>query len=499
MRPVEAQNYIRGQWREAANGQRFDSINPADMREIVGTAPRSSAEDVNAACEAAAEAFDAWRRTSRVKRGEYIDTFAQLIKRDLEALSELCTKECGKHINEGRADVVEALHMAQYVAGLARLPYGNLISSEIADKDAYVLRKPKGVVAAITPWNFPVAIPLWLLLPSLLEGNTVILKPSEDTPICAHRLMELFVEAKFPPGVVNIVHGTGEEAGDPLVKNAHVNVVLFTGSYAVGHYIEKTCAELRKFCAVEMGGKNAVIVLEDANMDIAVPAGVLSAFKTSGQRCVSSNRLIVHESRVPEFTERFVGATKRLRVGDGFDPDVFMGPLINEDGVNKFMHHNQKAQEEGAEVLVGGGRLTEGELRHGNFVSPFVYRLRHSHGSFALREEAFSPHTAIIPVGSLQEAVDVYNDTKYGLSCAVITESYRNWRYVRDNCDFGVGYVNLPSIGAEVHLPFGGVKASGNGHPSAAGLFDAVSHKVGFTVNHANEILLAQGLSAKVE
>ncbi|MFQ3610568.1 MAG: aldehyde dehydrogenase family protein [Fimbriimonadales bacterium] len=498
MNRIEAKNLINGQWQESVSGNRFESYNPADTREILGTAPRSTAEDVNHAARAAREAFESWRRMSRVKRGEYIDQLAQLIKRDLNFLSELVTRECGKPINEGRADVVEALHMTQYVAGMARMPHGEIIDSEIAEKDAYILRKPKGVVACITPWNFPVAIPLWTILPSLLEGNTVVFKPSEDTPLCAHKLIELFYEAGFPPGVINVVQGYGEDAGDALIHHPEVDVVVFTGSRAVGRYIQEECAKQHKFAAIEMGGKNAVIVLDDANLDIAVHAGILSAFKTSGQRCVSSNRMIVHEKLVDEFTQRFVAMAREINIGNGLNEDTFMGPLINEQGVQKYQHHNQKAIEEGAEVLLSGGRLQEGDLQYGHFVAPFVYRMHHRSDSFVLREEAFSPHVAIIPVSSLEEAVHVYNDTPYGLAMAVITEDYRKWRYIRDNCEFGVGYVNLPSIGAEVHLPFGGVKQSGNGHPSASALFDAVTHKVAFTVNHATEIKMAQGLSAKL-
>ncbi len=389
--------------------------------------------------------------------------------------------------------------MAQYVAGMGRMPTGFTISSEVAAKDAFILRKPKGVIACISPWNFPVAIPLWLILPSVLAGNTVVFKPSEETPICAHRLMELFHEAGFPKGVINIVHGTGKDAGDPLVKHKDVVAVLFTGSRAVGKYIQQVCAgEAYKFAATEMGGKNAVIVLEDADIDLAVNACVLSAFKTSGQRCVTSGRLIVDRKVEPEFTRRYLEKVGRIRVGDGLDENVFMGPLINEAGVEKWKFHKDKAIEEGAEVLVEGKELREGDQACGNFVSPFVYRMEHRPGTFSLREEAFSPHVAIIPVDGLEHAVDVYNDTDYGLAMAVITEDYRKWRWVRDHADYGLGYVNLPSIGAEVHLPFGGVKASGNGHPGAEGIIDSVTHRVAFTVNHAREIVMAQGLSANL-
>ncbi len=498
MAPVTAKNLINGEW--VGTSQTFESLNPADSKQTIGTAPLSGKSEAEAAVAAAKEAYETWRDWSWVRRAEIIDRFAQLMKRDVEELSKMVTMECGKPINEGRADVVEAIHMAQYVAGLGRMPIGNVISSEVAAKDAYILRKPKGVIVCITPWNFPSAIPLWVTLPSLVSGNTVILKPSEETPIVGHRLAELFHEAGFPKGVVNVLHGTGEAVGDPLVKHKDVAAILFTGSRAVGKYIQQQAAsDLYKFAATEMGGKNAVIVLEDADLELATNAAVLSGFKTSGQRCVSSGRIIVDKKIEPEFTKLFVEKVKRIKVGNGLTDDVFMGPLINQEGVAKWKHHNAKAIEEGAEVLVEGKELTDGEYACGNFVSPFVYRFAsYKPNTFCLREEAFSPHVAVIGVDGMEEAVSVYNDTDYGLAMAVITEDYRKWRWVRDHAEYGLGYVNLPSIGAEVHLPFGGVKSSGNGHPGAEGIIDSVTHRVAFTVNNAKEIVMAQGLSTKL-
>lgn len=498
MESVKALNLINGEW--SATPQLFESLNPADRREVVGTAPLSGHSEADAAVAAAHAAFPAWRDRSWVQRAEIIDNFAQLLKAETESLTTLVTRECGKPLNEGRADVIEAIHMAQYIAGLGRLPVGQIISSEIPAKDAYILRKPKGVIVCITPWNFPVAIPLWVVLPAVLAGNTVVLKPSEETPICGHRLAELFHAAGFPPGVINVVHGMGEDVGDRLVKHDDVHAVLFTGSRAVGKLIQRQCAaDLYKFAATEMGGKNACIILEDADLDIAVNAAVLSSFKTSGQRCVSSGRLIVDRKIEREFTRRYVDLAQRVVVGNGLNPDVFMGPLINPEGVEKWKHHRTKAIEEGAEVLIDGQELTDGEYQHGNFVSPFVYRFDpYRDDTFCLREEAFSPHVAIIPVDGMEQAVSVYNATDYGLSMAVITEDYRKWRWVRDHADFGLGYVNLPSIGAEVHLPFGGVKASGNGHPGAEGILESVTHRVAFTVNNAREIVMAQGLGTKI-
>lgn len=497
--PVAAKNLINGEWRDAVSGATFLSTNPANTSEIVGTAPDSDQRDVDDAVKAARSAFKSWSKMSWVRRGEILDNFAQLIKRDLEAMSRLVTRECGKPINEGRADVVESLHMVQYAAALGRMPIGECISSEIPEKDAYVRRKPKGVIACISPWNFPMAIPLWEMTPSLIAGNTVILKPSEETPICADYLFRLMQEAGFPPGVINIIHGKGETAGAPLVAHPDVDVVLFTGSYQVGKLVQRQAAsEAHKFVATEMGGKNAVIVLDDADLAIAVPAAILSAFKTSGQRCVSANRLIVDRKIVDRFQDEFLAMADRIKIGDGLKEDVFMGPLINKEGVAKYHRHNEKAKEEGATVLREGGDLTDGEHANGHFVKPFIYRMEYRPNTFCLREEAFSPHVAIIPVDGVEQAVEVYNDTDYGLAMAVVTEDYRKWRYVRDNAEYGLGYVNLPSIGAEVHLPFGGVKNSGNGHPSAAGLMDSVTHRTAFTVNHAREIVMAQGLSAKI-
>jgi aldehyde dehydrogenase (NAD+) len=498
MAPIKARNYIGGEWTESA--QTFESLNPANQKETIGIAPLSNKADVDQAVGAALKAYHTWRDLSWVKRAEYIDAFAQLVKRDIEEISQLVTRECGKPINEGRADAVEALHMAQYVAGMARFPIGQAISSEIAAKDAFILRRPKGVVACITPWNFPSAIPLWVVLPAVLAGNTVVFKPAEQTPIVGNKLMELFVEAGFPAGVINIIHGTGEDAGDPLVKHKDVAAILFTGSRAVGKYIQQVAAgDAFKFAATEMGGKNATIVLADADVDLAVNACILGAFKTSGQRCVSTSRIIIDRKIEPEFTKKFVEKVGRIKIGNGLQEDTFMGPLIEEAGIEKWKLHNAKAREEGGEVLVDGQQLTDGDYKCGNFVSPFVYRFEHyKKNTFCLREEAFSPHVAIIGIDGMEEAVDVYNDTDYGLAMAVITEDYRKWRWVRDHAEYGLGYVNLPSIGAEVHLPFGGVKASGNGHPGAEGILESVTHRVAFTVNHAREIVMAQGLSTDI-
>jgi aldehyde dehydrogenase (NAD+) len=490
---------IAGEWQSAA-AERFESLNPARFDEVVGVYPRGTAGDVEAAVAAARKAFGPWRRTSRVKRGERFARLAALIQRDTDALARVLARESGKILDEARAEVVEGLHMVEYVFGTARQPTGQVIESEIEAKDLFMRRKPRGVVAVITPWNFPFAVPLWMLAPSLLEGNTTVFKPSEETPEIGQRLTELFVEADFPPGTINLVHGLGEEVGDALARHGDVDVVCFTGSYSVGSHIRKLAAESdHKTCACEMGSKSAVIVCEDAALDLALDAAVLSAFKTTGQRCVSAGRVLVHRKLFDRFAAGFVDRVKRLRFADPFTAGAFAGPLVNQAGVDKVSMYNDLARKEGAEILLDGGRMNGAEHAGGYFMSPFVYRQEYAPNKRTIHEEVFGPHVAIIPFADDDEAIRIYNETPYGLSMAVITEDYRRWRLFRDECDYGMGYVNLPCIGAEVHLPFGGVKRSGNGQPSAAALVDAVTHKTAFTVNHQRGITMAQGMSADVK
>ena len=476
----------------------FESRSPSQQSEVIGIFPRGTAEDAKIAVAAARAAYPAWRRTSRIRRAELFDNLAQIVKRETDALALLMARECGKVVSECRAEVVEGLHMIQYVCGTGRMPMGDVLASEIAEKDAFMRRKPWGVVAVITPWNFPFAVPLWMLGPSLSEGNTAVFKPSEDTPAIGQRLTELFAEAGFPPGVINLVHGDAE-AGEALVKDPGVNVVLFTGSYDVGRRIQEVSAGLfDRLVAAEMGSKSAVIVCEDAKMDLAVMAALISAFKTSGQRCVSAGRVLVHEKLVDAFADKLVGLARRLRVGNPLDAGNFTGPVINQTAVDKVLSYNELARKEGARILLDGGKITDAEHKDGNYLSPFIYRIDHKPSVRCIREEVFGPHLAVIPFKSNEQAADIYNDTDFGLSLAVITENYRTMRFLREECNYGMGYVNLPCIGAEVHLPFGGVKKSGNGHPSAAGLIEAVTHKTSWTVNHAEEIKMAQGLTTDV-
>ncbi len=490
---ITGRNLIAGEWR-SAGGEAFDSNSPAHTGEIIGRFPLSSRDEAAQAVAAARTAFPKWRRMSRIHRAELFDNLAQLVKRDADDLARLMARECGKVVTECRAEVVEGLHMIQYVFGTGRMPIGDVFASEIAEKDAFMRRKPWGVVAVVTPWNFPFAVPLWMLGPSLLEGNTAVFKPSEDAPAVGQRLAELFVEAGFPAGVINLVHGAGE-VGEALVRDRAVNVVLFTGSYDVGRRIQEISASFYdRITACEMGSKSAVIICADARLDLAVNCALISAFKSSGQRCVSAGRVLVAESLFDRFAEKLKSAAGRLRIGDPLDAGNFTGPVIHQDALEKVLGYNDLARKEGGTVLLEGGRMND----EGCYLSPFIYRMEYGPAVRCIREEVFGPHLALIPFATNEDAVRIYNDTDYGLSMAVVTENFRTMRLFRDECEYGMGYVNLPCIGAEVHLPFGGVKKSGNGHPSAAGLVEAVTHKTAWTVNHAEEVKMAQGLTTDV-
>ena len=499
-RPISGRNLIGGAWVPSSSRQTFEDRNPANRDDVIGVFPRSTARDLDQAVATARAAYPDWRRLSRIKRGEVFDRFVQIVKRAHEDLARLMAREAGKPINESRADVTEGIHMAQYVFGAARMPSGAIVASEIPEKDAFIRRRPKGVMAVITPWNFPFAIPMWLLGPSLVEGNTAVFKPSEETPALGQRIGELLTEAGLPPGVLNLVQGTGEEAGRALVAHAGIDVVLFTGSFDVGSEIKAVCGRApHKLAVCEMGGKNAVVVFDDADYDIALMAALLSAYKTSGQRCVSSGKLIVHRRLYHRFCKDFVALSRRVLIGDPADDRTFMGPLINDAGRKKMERYIDLARREGAKVLLEGGPVTGKAYDRGFFVAPFVAQMEYDPRSRVLREEVFAPHVMIVPFETLEEAVTIYNDTDYGLALAVITEDFRKARALREECDYGLGYVNLPSIGAEVHLPFGGLKRSGTGMPSAAALIDAVTHRVAWTVNHGREIKMAQGLKATLD
>jgi aldehyde dehydrogenase (NAD+) len=498
-----AKHYIAGEWTDGDGDETFESHNPA-TGETLREFRRGTESDVDRALAAADDAFEEWRALSHIDRAEYLWEIYHELRERTDELAEIVTKECGKEISEGRADVIEAYHMVEWAAGDARHPKGDVVPSEIGAKDAYMRRKPRGVIGCITPWNFPVAIPFWHMAVSLVEGNTVVWKPAEQTPWCGQIIAEMFEEAGIPDGVFNMVQGFGD-AGARIVDDERVATVLFTGSAEVGHEISgKVGAEAGKLAACEMGGKNGIVFTEHADMDIALHSAVMSSFKTTGQRCVSSERLIVHTDIYDEFKERFVEMAKNVSVGDPLDEGTFMGPAIEPEHVEKIGKHNELAEKEGATVLVDRFELDKGEIpeghEEGNWVGPFVYEVEYDSDLRCLQEECFGPHVALVEYdGGIEEAVEIHNDTPYGLAGAIISEDYRQINYYRDNAEVGLSYGNLPCIGAEVQLPFGGVKKSGNGYPSAREVIEAVTERTAWTLNNSKEIQMAQGLSAEIK
>ncbi|WP_224269275.1 aldehyde dehydrogenase family protein [Haloprofundus salinisoli] len=497
------QQYIAGEWTDGEGTETFESTNPA-TGETLGEFRRGTEADVDRALGEAEEAFEEWRALSYIDRAEYLWDIYHELRERTDELAEIVTKECGKEISEGKADVIEAYHMIEWAAGDARHPKGDVVPSEIPSKDAYMRRKPRGVIGCITPWNFPVAIPFWHMAVALVEGNTVVWKPAEQTPWCGQIIAEMFEDAGIPEGVFNMVQGFGD-AGNAIVEDSRVDTVLFTGSAEVGQKIaSKVGGEPGKLVAAEMGGKNNIVITEKADMDTAVHSAVMSSFKTTGQRCVSSERLVVHADVYDEFKERFVDIAEDVAVGDPLSEDTFMGPLIEPGHKEKVSKYNELAKEEGVNVLVDRTELDESEIpdghEEGNWIGPFVYEADPYEDLRCTHEEVFGPHVALLKYdGDIEEAVEIQNDTEYGLAGAIISEDYRQINYFRDYAEVGLAYGNLPCIGAEVHLPFGGVKKSGNGYPSAREIIEAVTERTAWTLNNSYDIQMAQGLSADIK
>ena len=452
--------------------------------------PQSRPAEVREAVAVARSAFPFWRSKSRVQRAEYFDKLAQIIKKRKEDIANAISVETGKSLNESMAEVIEALHMVQYTFGKGREPYGEVIASELAERDCMVIRKPKGVIAVVSPFNFPVAIPgAWTTAPALLEGNTVVLKPSEDSPYTGHIIAELYAEAGFPAGVFNVVHGNGD-VGAELVSD-NVDHICFTGSAQVGQYIRQVCANSwHKTCQCEMGSKSAVIVFADGHLDLAAEAAANSAFKLSGQRCVSAGRILVQRDVFNDFVAKFTHYAAHVAVKGPFDAShhepgtITMGPVINKKQMDRVISFNDLVRnDKEAKVLVDQDGIHGLPKRPGYFLSPFVYKAEWRDKPY-LKQEVFGPHVALVPFDTLDDAIRIFNDTEYGLSVSVITEDFRKMRECRERLDYGMMYVNLGCIGAESHFPFGGVKKSGNGQSSAAATFDSVTHKVTVSINH---------------
>ena len=439
----------------------FESVNPS-TGEVIDSFPRSTAADVDRAVAAARAAWEDWRLVPAPERGNILFRFAQLLEREKPALADLMTREMGKVKAEAGGDIQEAIDMSYYMGGEGRRLFGQTTPSELRDKFMMSVRMPVGVVGAITPWNFPIAIPAWKLCPALVCGNTVVLKPAEDTPLLAQRFVDLLGEAGVPEGVVNVVHGFGEEAGDALVRHPDVPVITFTGSRETGVLVTKAAADNLKHVHLELGGKNAIVVMDDADLDLAVDGIVWSAFGTAGQRCTAASRVIVHEVVYGELQSKLVARAERMRIGPPWEDDTDVGPVINETAVEKIHHYTEIGKDEGAKLLTGGERV-DGQ---GFYYRPTVFADVDPQMRIA-QEEIFGPTTSLIPVGSFDDAVAAANGVEYGLSSSIYTRDVnRAFRAMRD-LEAGITYVNAGTTGAEVHLPFGGTKHTGNGHREA--------------------------------
>jgi acyl-CoA reductase-like NAD-dependent aldehyde dehydrogenase len=459
------QNYIAGEWTQSVSGRTFENRNPADESDVIGLFQDSTAADADAALEAAAMAYQSWRLVPAPKRAELLLAAAARIVEQKEAFARDMTREMGKVLEETRGDVQEAIDMTQFMAGEGRRQYGQTVPSELRDKFAMSVRQPLGVCSMITPWNFPMAIPSWKIAPALVCGNTVVLKPATLTPLSAVNFVKVLEEVGFPPGVVNLVTG-GADVGTRMATHDEVKVVSFTGSTAVGRLVNQNAAPGFKKVHLEMGGKNVVMIMDDAQLELAVEGCLWGGFGTTGQRCTAASRVVVHEKVHDAFLREFAARAKALRVGNGLDADTQMGPSVSESQLKTVMTYVEIGQAEGARLVTGGHRLDSGPHACGWFHEPTIFA-DVSPGMRIAREEIFGPVVSVMRCRSLEQAIDLGNDVAYGLSASIYTRDINKAFQAMRDMYTGIFYVNAPTIGAEVHLPFGGTKATGNGHREA--------------------------------
>jgi alpha-ketoglutaric semialdehyde dehydrogenase len=459
-------NYINGEWVASESGEWFDNVNPADTSDVIGRFPKSNAADVDKAVAAAKAAADKWRRTPAPKRAELLFDLAEILRNNKDRFTQEMTREMGKVLKEAGGDVQEAIDCTYYTAGEGRRLHGFTTPAEMKEKFAMCVRQPVGLCGLITPFNFPMAIPSWKLIPALVCGNTVVIKSGEDVPLSALNLVKACEQAGIPKGVVNLVNGSGE-VGEALVGHKDVRLISFTGSTDTGRIIAEQCARDNKIVSLEMGGKNAIIVMDDADVDNAVEGSLWGAFGTSGQRCTASSRLVVHKKIYKKFVQKLAERVKLLRVGNGLDTKTEVGPVIHEEAMERILDYIQIGQKtDKAKLVAGGNRLTTGEYAKGWFIEPTVFADVAPDMRVA-QEEIFGPVTSIIPFSTLDEAVEIVNGVKYGLSSAIYTQDVNKAFYAMQELYTGICYVNSATIGAEVHLPFGGTKGTGNGHREA--------------------------------
>jgi acyl-CoA reductase-like NAD-dependent aldehyde dehydrogenase len=456
-------NFIAGQWVEPTTANYFENRNPADTADLIGRFPLSGRDDVNAAVASAQRGFEKWRRTPAPARGDVLRRVGDLMTARKEELADLMTREMGKPLAETRGDVQEGIDTAYYAATEGRRLFGHTVPSEMNDKWAMSFRRPIGVAGIITPFNFPMAIPTWKMFPALLCGNACVFKPAEDVPHTGTVLVEILLEAGLPPEVIQLVHGTGEDVGAAIVEHPDVALISFTGSTETGRIVGETCGRMHKRLSLEMGGKNAQIVLEDADLDLALTGVLWGAFGTTGQRCTATSRLILQSRIHDRFLGMLLDKTKALKLGDGRKADTDVGPLIHESSLKNVERYIDVGQADGADLLCGGRRATGRGLDGGYFFEPTIFA-RVEQGMRIEQEEIFGPVLSVIRVGSVEEAFAVNNGVKYGLSSSVYTRDLNVGFRAFAELDNGITYVNAPTIGAEAHLPFGGVKQTGNGH-----------------------------------
>lgn len=460
---ISLHNWIAGQPAAPHSGAWLERQNPADTRDLVARVPASDAADADAALAAAAAAYPGWRATPAPRRAEILFRAAQLLVERKEAYAAAMTREMGKVLEETRGDVQEAIDMLYFIAGEGRRLYGQTTPSELANKVCMTARVPLGVAALITPWNFPMAIPSWKLAPCLLCGNTAVLKPAEDTPLSAMNLVQTLTDAGLPAGVVNVVFGRGGEVGAALVSDERPRIISFTGSTAVGKQVGQIAAAGLKHCNLEMGGKNAILILDDADLELALDGCLWAAFGTSGQRCTAASRIVVQKGIYKKFLEAFQKRAAALRIGPGLDAASQVGPIVNAKQRQRIEEYIEIGKKEGARLALGGGRVTTEACAHGYFLQPTIFA-DVDRGMRIAQEEIFGPVVSLIPCQNLEEAIAINNGVRYGLSSSLYTADVNAAFQAMRDLDTGIVYINAPTIGAEVHLPFGGVRATGNGH-----------------------------------
>jgi alpha-ketoglutaric semialdehyde dehydrogenase len=490
--PKVYNNFINGSWVPSKMGATFEDRNPANTDDLVGIFPASNQDDVALAVEAAKSAYDEWRLTPAPKRAEILYRTAEILIEHKEEFAREMTREMGKVLAETRGDVQEAIDMTYLMAGEGRRLFGETTPSELPDKFAMAVRAPVGVAGLITPWNFPMAIPSWKAMPALVCGNTAVLKPAEDTPLSTYNLVQALSDAGLPSGVLNVVFGDGPGAGAPILKHRNVDLVSFTGSTEVGRIVSEACAPTFKKCHLEMGGKNIIVVMDDANLALAIDGAIWGGFGTTGQRCTAASRVAVHKKVYHEFIEKFVARAKSLKVGDGLDPATEMGPCINEQQLETVMKYVEIGRNEGAKLATGGHRLEKGAFAKGWFHEPTVFvdcdaRMR------VCQEEIFGPVVCVIPFETFDEALAIANGVNYGLSASIYTRNVNHAFRAQRDLQTGIVYVNAPTIWAEVHLPFGGIKNTGNGHrESGVAALDFYSDWKTLYVDYSDRLQRAQ-------